>query len=50
MNQQRVQLKPHTCPQPCKYYDQDAVLDLLITIIKEHEEKLGELISRLENL
>jgi len=26
------------------------VLDLLINIIKEHEEKLDELISRLENL
>lgn len=25
------------------------VLDLLINIIKEHEEKLDELISRLEN-
>lgn len=26
------------------------VLDLLINIIKEHEEKLDEIISRLENL
>jgi len=26
------------------------VLDLLINIIKEHEEKLDELIRRLENL
>jgi len=26
------------------------VLDLLINILREHEEKLGEIIERLENL
>jgi len=26
MNQQIIQLKPHNCPRPCKYHDQDAVI------------------------